>query len=90
MTATVQGRGLTKRYRAVTALDEVGLALTLGRVYLLVGPNGAGKTTLFACWPARKGRPLPSAPWSKPAPQPTAKRPGAGETGPSNAPARLL
>jgi ABC-2 type transport system ATP-binding protein len=47
MSATVRIRGLTKRYRAVTALDEVSLALTAGRVYLLVGPNGAGKTTLL-------------------------------------------
>jgi len=47
MKTTVQARGLTKRYGAVTALDQVGLELAAGRVYLLVGPNGAGKTTLL-------------------------------------------
>jgi len=47
MTTTVQVSGLGKRYRAVTALDDVSLELAAGRIYLLVGPNGAGKTTLL-------------------------------------------
>lgn len=47
MNATVQVRGVTKRYPSVTALDSVSLELTASRVNLLVGPNGAGKTTLL-------------------------------------------
>jgi len=47
MKTTVQVSGLTKRYPAVTALDDVSLELAAGRVHLLVGPNGAGKTTLL-------------------------------------------
>jgi ABC-2 type transport system ATP-binding protein len=37
---------LTKRYRSVTALDELTVDLPHGRIGL-VGANGAGKTTLF-------------------------------------------
>jgi ABC-2 type transport system ATP-binding protein len=38
-------RGLYKRFSAVTALDELSLALRQGEIYGLLGPNGAGKTT---------------------------------------------
>ncbi|HKX66013.1 MAG TPA: ATP-binding cassette domain-containing protein [Intrasporangium sp.] len=43
---TVSLTGVTKRYRATRALDEVTLALTPGITGLL-GPNGAGKTTML-------------------------------------------
>jgi ABC-2 type transport system ATP-binding protein len=43
---TVSLAGVTKRYRATRALDEVSLALTPGITGLL-GPNGAGKTTML-------------------------------------------
>jgi ABC-2 type transport system ATP-binding protein len=38
-------QAVTKRYGAVTALDNVTLGLEAGRVTALLGPNGAGKTT---------------------------------------------
>jgi ABC-2 type transport system ATP-binding protein len=41
--------GLTKAYRRVTALDDVGFEVRRGEVLGVIGPNGAGKTTLFEC-----------------------------------------
>ena len=40
---------LTKRYRRVTALDDVSFEVRRGEVLGLIGPNGSGKTTLFEC-----------------------------------------
>ncbi|MDT7729278.1 MAG: ribose transport system ATP-binding protein [Actinomycetota bacterium] len=40
-------RGVGKRYRAVTALDDVDLDLWPGEVHCLAGENGAGKSTLI-------------------------------------------
>jgi ABC-type multidrug transport system ATPase subunit len=41
--------GLTKRYGATRALEDVNLRVERGNVLALLGPNGAGKSTLFGC-----------------------------------------
>ncbi len=40
---------LTKRYGALTALQDVSFDVRQGEVLGLIGPNGSGKTTLFEC-----------------------------------------
>lgn len=54
--------GLTKRYRGLTALNDVSFSVRRGEVLGLIGPNGSGKTTLFECLggvlPADAGRVL--------------------------------
>lgn len=41
----IEIKGLTKRYGALTALDNLTLNLGKGEIYGFIGPNGAGKTT---------------------------------------------
>ena len=43
--AAIELHGLTKRFGAVTAVDNLTLELGTGTVTGLLGPNGAGKTT---------------------------------------------
>ena len=45
--ASLVARGLTKRYGAVTAAEDVWLTLPPGTLTALVGPNGSGKTTVL-------------------------------------------
>ncbi len=37
--------GVTKRFDEFTAVSDLSLAVSPGRIYGLIGPNGAGKTT---------------------------------------------
>lgn len=46
-TASIRLDAVTVRYGAVTALDDVTVAIAPGAVTALVGMNGAGKSTLF-------------------------------------------
>lgn len=45
--ALLSARGLTKRFGAVTVVDDVTFDVAKGEVLGILGPNGAGKTTLF-------------------------------------------
>jgi ABC-2 type transport system ATP-binding protein len=45
MTATIEARGLEKRYGKARALDGLELLAEQGQVTAVLGPNGAGKTT---------------------------------------------
>jgi ABC-2 type transport system ATP-binding protein len=47
MTAVIEARAVTKKYRSKSAVDAVDFAIESGRIVGLIGPNGAGKTTLF-------------------------------------------
>ncbi|WP_369130135.1 ATP-binding cassette domain-containing protein [Modestobacter roseus] len=41
--------GLTKRYRARTAVEDLTARVEPGRVTGFLGPNGSGKTTTMRC-----------------------------------------
>ncbi|MBK9014902.1 MAG: ATP-binding cassette domain-containing protein [Saprospiraceae bacterium] len=43
--AVLQINGLTKRYGAITAVNNLNLLIEAGNVYGILGPNGSGKTT---------------------------------------------
>jgi ABC-2 type transport system ATP-binding protein len=45
----IEVRGLTKRYGAKTAVDNLTFAIEAGQVTGFLGPNGAGKTTTMRC-----------------------------------------
>ena len=43
----IETRGLTKRYKDVTAVDSLDMNVEKGELFALLGVNGAGKTTTF-------------------------------------------
>jgi branched-chain amino acid transport system ATP-binding protein len=45
--ALLQVEGLTKRFGALLATDQVALEVRAGETHAIIGPNGAGKTTLI-------------------------------------------
>ena len=49
MSATIfEVKGLTKRFRGLTALSDVTFQVAPNEILGLIGPNGAGKTTLIS------------------------------------------
>ena len=47
MDCILRADGLTKRYGAIAALDNLSLELPSGKIIGLLGPNGSGKTTFL-------------------------------------------
>lgn len=47
--AMVEIRHVTKRFGAVTVLDDVSLEVAEGSATAIIGPSGSGKTTLIRC-----------------------------------------
>ena len=44
---TLQINGVTKKYKSVTAVNDISLKLEKGKMLGFLGRNGAGKTTTF-------------------------------------------
>jgi ABC-2 type transport system ATP-binding protein len=49
MTMVIEVQGLTKRYGATLAVDDVGFGVAEGEIFGILGVNGAGKTTTVEC-----------------------------------------
>ncbi len=46
-TGILSGRGLTRRYGGILAVDNFSFDFKRGTATAIIGPNGAGKTSLF-------------------------------------------
>ena len=44
-TAAIETHGLTRRFGALTAVDDVTFSVAPGQFFGFLGPNGAGKST---------------------------------------------
>ena len=45
----LEGRGVTKHFGGLAAVNQVDFEIYPGEIVGLIGPNGSGKTTLFDC-----------------------------------------
>ena len=46
--AAIDLKGVTRKFGALTAVNDVSFEVPDGSVFGLIGPNGAGKTTTFS------------------------------------------
>ncbi len=49
MTKIVEVRGLTKKYKQLTAVENLSFSIAQGEILGLLGPNGSGKSTTINC-----------------------------------------
>ena len=45
--AAIEVKGISKRFGALLAVDNVSFTVQAGEIFGLLGPNGAGKSTLI-------------------------------------------